>query len=253
MFEGPRLKIKRANQHIGELNESLNAFVKTDFCRISLENNGGKYIVKMDTTKPLPCEWPLIIGDAIHNLRSALDIAQCELVSLAGGAPTDWTRFMFAENRNELIDKLGKGVLKGAPDVVVMIADVIKPYTTRDNPLAAMHSLDIADKHTLLLPVIGITQLRGMDATIAGFGKLTNNTFSVSHGAIMFPVISDAPIQITRQGEPSFGITFGEGQPLEGQAIIPTFHQLSQLVSNVIDTFEDTIRARQRIVGSLKR
>src|SRR5450759_4965557 len=31
MFEGPRLKIKRANQHISDLNEMINTFVESDF------------------------------------------------------------------------------------------------------------------------------------------------------------------------------------------------------------------------------
>ena len=31
LFRGSKLKIKRANRHIDELNEALNAFVETDF------------------------------------------------------------------------------------------------------------------------------------------------------------------------------------------------------------------------------
>ena len=250
MFEGPRLKIKRANQHITTLDESIKEFIKTDFCRFSTNYDPDSKLNSLDfqMLRDPPCDLPLIIGDAIHNARSALDIAQYELVTLVGCTPTEWTRFMFFENRDELIDKLGKGVLKGAPDIVTMIADEVRPYKTNDNPLVALHLLDIADKHRLTIPVFGIATLNHVDARATGPNlsmRLKDCTFRVDQGGVLQAIGVAGNLQIENQGQPVFSVLFGKGQALEGQPILSRLHQLSQLASGVIDIFENTVTARE--------
>lgn len=81
-FCGPRLKIERAKQHIADLHSSICAFATTDFCSLDVnqEVETGKYCLKVAVKEPLPHEFALIIGDAVHNLKSALDITVNEVV-----------------------------------------------------------------------------------------------------------------------------------------------------------------------------
>ena len=46
MFLGPKLKIERANKHIGELQAVLDAFLKTNFYRLGIDKNpkGGQML-----------------------------------------------------------------------------------------------------------------------------------------------------------------------------------------------------------------
>ncbi|HEY0940326.1 MAG TPA: hypothetical protein VGE08_09545 [Steroidobacter sp.] len=250
MFKGPRLKIKRANKHIADLNDAINAFVQTDFYALSIEpdGNSGLNFLKFRQTQKTPCEFALIIGDAIHNLRSALDLTHCETVTRVGGTVTDWTRFAFFKDRQELVSKLGKGVLKTAPDIVDFIADVIEPYDTGNNPLSALHALDITDKHLLLLPVFSVAAIRG-DFKIFSEKAPTprymrNVTFGVGEGGVLKILGMPGKFDIEGDFQPSFDITFGQGQALEGEPIIPTLHQLAQLVSNIVDKFENRLLTR---------
>jgi hypothetical protein len=105
IFRGSRLKIERANKHIQELCSVVTAFFQTDPYRIDIENNPyrGLSQVRFQFTGALPSEVPLIIGDAVHNLRSALDLAVCHAISLGGGNPSKYTRFPFAENLDKLV------------------------------------------------------------------------------------------------------------------------------------------------------
>lgn len=252
VFKGSRLKIKRANQHISELNNVLNAFVETDFYAFDFhkdEKVAGNQVLKFSLIKDIPCETSLIIGDAIHNMRSALDLAQCELVTHVGGAPTDYTKFIFRETRKELVDALNGGELKRAPDMIDFIADVIKPYATGNNPLYALHTLDIADKHLILLPVFSIGSVRiNMDIKnfrTGGVGYIRDMLYVVDSGGEVHDLSIPDGFEYECEYQPAINVVFGKGQALAGEAIMPTLHQLSQLVSGILDALEKALLARK--------
>ena len=112
LFHGPKLKAKWANHHIDTLKDTLNAFVKTDFYRVRIEKDvevkGRKTDpptdrVEVVVTRDLPDEVPLIIGDVVHNLRSSLDLAMCEMIEGLGGTLHRHTHFPIRETRQEVI------------------------------------------------------------------------------------------------------------------------------------------------------
>jgi hypothetical protein len=82
-FTGPRLKIKRANKHILELNSVFETFVQTDFHELVVKNdaNTGQDILQFRMLRTVPEDTATIVGDAIHNLRSALDLLVCNTVA----------------------------------------------------------------------------------------------------------------------------------------------------------------------------
>jgi hypothetical protein len=51
------------------------------------------------------------------------------------------------------------------------------------------------------------------------------------------PISTGAKLHIKDYGKPSIGISFGKGQPLEGEPVIPTLHNLAQLKGGIIETF----------------
>jgi hypothetical protein len=128
IFHGAKLKIQRANRHMGELNTVLNAFLKTNFYSLGVERNAnGTNTIKFESTRALPSEVPLIIGDAIHNLHTALDLMIWEIESGIGKADRS-SKFPFYEARSEVLSAIENGNLKAAPDICRLIIDEIKPY-----------------------------------------------------------------------------------------------------------------------------
>jgi hypothetical protein len=89
MFESAKLKLDWSNKHIGDLKSALDLFRQTypDAVRIDHDVDTGKVTVILYARHevPTPGNLSLIIGDAIHNLRTVLDHAMWELIGLDGG------------------------------------------------------------------------------------------------------------------------------------------------------------------------
>lgn len=261
MFEAARSKIKWANKHITDLNDALKAFIQTDFCDFAVEHNPqtGDYVLAITHKLSLPCEIGLMVGDALHNLRSALDIAYVEAVMLAGCTPSDRTQLRFFNTRDELISTLGKGILQTAPDIVDVIADLVKPYATGNNPLFALHDLNISDKHIRILPVVSvghvvIDHVDLISESGAPIGVIQGCTATIREGGKLCIYGQSGPYaKFHAQGriEPSFVVHFGKvGNVLEGKPLVPTLNQLSKVVSGVVEIFEKAIQTRNALTGA---
>ncbi len=246
LFSDSKLKIKRANQHIKELDEVLIAFGKTNFHNLDIESDpqGGGYVLKFESTQPIPDQAPLIIGDTVHNLRSSLDLMACEIVRRAGHTPDKYTKFPFRNDRQELVNTINGGKIKAAGRTIIdLIVDIIKPYKGGNNALCALHDLDVMDKHKLLIPIVSVTALIGVDVADEAGNTLRNTTLTVAQGGKLNAVMFNTPAKITNYGQPTFGIFFDKGQAFEGQPVIPTLHELSQLVLGVVYTIEEAYLA----------
>jgi len=86
---GAWLKVRRANKHIADLHELLLAFSNSNFHSVRIVRESGTNFVHFDvdmTKFPLD-DCALIMGDALHNLRSALDLLWYQAVQMCGGTP----------------------------------------------------------------------------------------------------------------------------------------------------------------------
>jgi len=252
-FNAPRLKIKRADKHISELNSVFERFIQTDFHELVIKDdaNTGKDVLQFRMLKTLPEDMPTIIGDAVHNLRSALDLLICKSVAVTHPNQslryvhfpfgTDITREEFIKRfENEIVHKCLSAELWG--DIV----DVIQPYKGGNRAFCALHELDILDKHELLIPMLHIAALTDVhieDETGAFVIKGTLSIQFSNPGGV--PVgwstafAKRDKIHIYDKGKPTGDILFHEGLvPLESQSIIPTLKQLSELVLGIVERFE---------------
>ena len=68
-------KILRACEHFQFLDEAVRKWQDDSPYRLLPEPNanGSKYLLRLRFLKPIPPEWSVALGEAIHNLRSALD------------------------------------------------------------------------------------------------------------------------------------------------------------------------------------
>lgn len=86
LFGSAFQKVERANQHILDLQNAFNTHREGHGYNLRSELDAdGATIFYIDFFPSLPPDVPLLIGDAIHNLRSALDHATWELLGLDGG------------------------------------------------------------------------------------------------------------------------------------------------------------------------
>jgi hypothetical protein len=80
ILAGPNLKVKRAHRHIDELqrmtdplDHSLYEITVSKVRRSVLHLDATDYQLTYRPKEPIPETLALIVGDAVHNLRAALD------------------------------------------------------------------------------------------------------------------------------------------------------------------------------------
>jgi hypothetical protein len=245
-FHGARLKIERANQHIKDLYRQSREFSNTRPYNISVENNPetGDSFLKISTGEPAPDKMLLTVGDAIHNLRSALDFVMSDIEFETTGARDPHTHFPIRPTRDELVNAInGRLKKKGqwAPKTILdFIVDTVQPYETgRGKPLWALNAIDIEDKHRLLIAKKDVTHIRTIHCKDGSGENFTVTEWAMIHPSVsIYHCFGRKNVQITDKGEASIGIVFGDGMPFYGKAILPTLANLSHFVSGTINSIE---------------
>jgi hypothetical protein len=95
-LRGARIKIDRAKEHFDNLNMAIRTFGAGRPYRVEIKKdtyNPSHEEYHFRSEAPIPDKWGAILGDCVHNLRSALDLLVVELVLANGGVPTDYTSF----------------------------------------------------------------------------------------------------------------------------------------------------------------
>ena len=235
-FDTSRLKLKRARYHIGDLQTQIQQYLMRG--PIYLEIAEGttqsrqKWIVRV--REEVPTDFAAIIGDVIHNLRAALDIMACELVRLNGESDDD-VYFPFAKGAQHLEETIrSRNMHRASPQAIALLKS-LKPYPGGNDPLRAIHDLDIIDKHQALIPVshaVGPPDLPGL-ARIR-FGPVEDGMWvGVPDGHGVF--------QIGWTLRPEFRMDFPPlpvlNLPFASQEIVPTLISLANLVGGIIESF----------------
>lgn len=226
-FTGPALKIQRSAYHRRALDEALKAFAKTMPYNIGPAPDGTRHWA-VNLTRSFPDDVPLILGDAIHNLRAALDIAACDAVR-TNGKSTDKVKFPFAATAEQLEELLSKEIKKAGPDVVEVIRSY-KPFIGGHRDLRGLHDLDIADKHQLILPVDVSPKMTHTRIEAPGM----NLTFINSTFRNVRYLSPSGPMKVTHEKpmEPHF--SFGPETPFDGEPVIEVLERLAKLADNLV-------------------
>jgi hypothetical protein len=239
-FKSSHLKIERAKHHISDLNAKVAAFAKRHPYRLLVEADPkapGECYGVIRVREELPGIVPIILGDAVHNLRSALDHMACELVRRNGGS-TKRVQFPFAASGDDLEKAIKHGHIDRASPQVLDKVRSLKPYKRGNEALRAVHDLDITDKHDSLVTVGQLAGFRHIDLVGRGVTIEGVSFGPVIDGMQVIRFSCDGKAQINHDHEIIVSVTFGRGQPFQGQPVIPTLHQLTELVDGVVRSFE---------------
>jgi hypothetical protein len=156
-----RLKLDRAKEHIEAFRQDLEVFFKRDpppFGFRSKESPGAdktvEYVLYAIVRKPPPPEFALVIGDAIQNMRSALEYFAYELSS-PKARESGTTSFPIYTRKPKRFIPPGISTVRGYEQAFIKR---LQPYVASkipsNDPLAVLRKLSNLDKHQLLIPVI---------------------------------------------------------------------------------------------------
>jgi hypothetical protein len=144
------LKLAHGRKHLDALDAEFWRFHADNSYTVVIEHDSdqSKYLARFKVLKPMPQHnWGLILGDAVHNARSALDYIAWRL---AGSDPTDTkTQFPICADPTKFYSNR---VRRMHPEVQTLIRD-LQPYQRPDpyhHPLWLLQELDARDKHKLI-------------------------------------------------------------------------------------------------------
>jgi hypothetical protein len=242
-FANAHLKVERANKHIADIEQRLRASSDTYGPMMHIDmKTGEKFLDYILTDRTLRPDLALIVGDAVHNLQCALDIAWCAAVRLLHPrASSKYLKFPIYKTRHQLKSTLTES-RKIPPSSVLfdLVVNRVKCYEGGDTDLLALHHLDIDDKHHLLIPMLAVTGVEGVEVE---HEDGTVNRYEI----MLVPPNSyrtTVPLnsKIKNHGEVRFEVTFGKGTPLEGIEVIPTLKRFSWKTSRIVRVLQRTAR-----------
>lgn len=156
-------KLGRAEIHLKALQDQVATFLDSEpyGIREHFHPDKGSYCLTIEVRHEPPLLLSVILGDLIHNLRSALDHLAWQLVLANNSEPTKRTQFpIFTSDpvSGEPLNKLTRNV-KGMDKTVVDELRRIQPHTAGDradhHSLAILAKLSNEDKHRLPIACFG--------------------------------------------------------------------------------------------------
>jgi hypothetical protein len=238
-----REKVTRAKKHLADLIAIRNTFIgqaEPDMIKVYTDPETGNEITKITKIVAPPPDIALIAGDAIHNLRSALDHLAYQLVFVKTKKkpPSSIYYPIFADAKSYETGKIGKvkGMSKEAEDLI----DASKPYLGGTDELYWLHTLDIADKHHAL--VVTVVAVAGAWViSPARWFRPDHKTCYTLHN-IRTP-LNVGDIVLIREPncedkvDLSFDVGFGEPEIVKGQPIPKLLDDISNLIDGLIVSF----------------
>jgi hypothetical protein len=162
MPDSAMLKIDRAKKHARDLHE---LFRKNRPFSYILETNikTGQRSTGAKRNEAVVEAASLIIGDIVHNLRSAIDHIYWEIVSPFANGPSELRRVQFPSSETEakVCESIKHRLGDRAGERFFSAVKTLKPHGEAggNELLYLLHELDIHDKHKLLIPTGDYTQL----------------------------------------------------------------------------------------------
>jgi hypothetical protein len=249
-------KIQRAKKHIEELISALEAFWDSEpnSVRFEDEPTTGRRTYYLDRVTDVPLEIPVIIGDVLHNLRSALDHLAYQLPVIPSQTGPRWTQFPIVESAAKyMASDVRRKVQVFRPDVVKTL-DVVKPYKGGNELLWRLHSLNTIDKHRLLLTAcitntartMTPTEREELDKMFRGSypGETTPDLTRTLKAVATVPLIAGAKLHTVSQSELEpyiqfhFDVAFNEPDIIECQSVVETLHEMAKLVGKIVLDFD---------------
>ena len=249
-LEGPRAKVQRAQHHVQEPKGAISEFLTRLPYRFTVEADPDQAYQRIVITgaKSIPSTISLIIGDAIHNLRSALDHVAWELFR-SRGIKDQAIQFPVLSTAKVANQKISD--LQAANPAAANVLASLKPYRGGNLALYGLHRIDIIDKHRLFVRT-GRIPGQQLSSFVSRHGTVTIITNRGANLEMMrkgyWRIPAARPL---RDGDAVFAhvdIAFAFARPFAGEAVVPLLSDLADYINKVIGSFEAHCFRKEPIV-----
>lgn len=159
LLEGARAKIERALDHFQKIEAAIDQLWASEGESAPVPSHkmeGQHLVVFRARSAPLHPSLPLLVGDCIHNARSALDHLAFQLAMLNHASPEAASRISFPVylTRREFQNATRNKIAPFISAEALAEIEKLQPYSNGDGKqevLWVLSQLDIIDKHRLLI------------------------------------------------------------------------------------------------------
>ena len=251
---GSFLKLDRAKKHLKELRCEIADFESRDPYLIVYEQKveGGEIVCRLSVNQfPPSKEWGVIIGDIIHNLRSALDLLACCLVkanTVGADCKNPRVSFPISDSKKNFEDT-GIKRIEGASNSAKTIIKGLEPYKGGNNLFYWISGLDNLDKHRLLIPTFTPVNISSahfensapIDPTKSAFVKIQQaQAPPFENNAEMFrftPINCTIKPKMNMDANMSLAVAFRDTELVDEHPVLPLLRDCTYVVEQTLILF----------------
>jgi hypothetical protein len=222
-----RAKLDRADEHLRELRDEIQAFANTEpYSVVNEERAADLDVARIWVRDYPPLKLGLIFGDVLGNWRSALDNLANDLVRLNGRDPGAGTSFPIFSDPGDF-DRRGANRIRGVSQEHAAIITGLQPFQNDWDPtiqaLLTLNKYVNADKHRAIHATLtAITEAHGYAASLRRADNNSEFSFEVDpvgfdrhleHGLEIAHIKWQQPVPIPKPqmtGEFPVEIAFGQ-------------------------------------------
>jgi hypothetical protein len=248
MFEVTNKKIELTEHQLTDLEAGIAAFLRGNTCtwESSIDPDNGILSFAARSSEQLPLDLTLLLGEMITNLRSVLDLAASELISI--DCKTDDIRMIFptAAKQTDYVT-LCRNIKTRRDDSKAFFMNLAVYPEGAGKVLYGLDQLDSASKHTVLTPVIGVAKI--------GPVKITNDSAPSTVASMECSMDMDGctrlmglkvgtSAEVDNNAKPTFDLYFGDVGQFKFQKIVPTLKTLASAVKDTARHIEKFVITR---------
>ncbi len=231
-----------ANRHFRMFGEEATAFFEANPPELVTETDAdtGWQVVKLKLRTRFPDEFSAIIGDCLHNLRSALDYA---IVELAGDSKAS---FGFNVSKDAFTKTIQNGKYSALSQEAIDVICAAKPYKGGNDMLYGLDRARNVGTHRFLIPTAhNIRSIYLSNAVLIDATFINGERSRLDDG---IPLVRIAPGGhfLTSQREGDFrlgvGVLFGEVEGIEYKEVESTVPEMHRIVSQIVSDLAATIK-----------
>lgn len=270
-LESAYLKVERAQEHILELELEIHSFMTSNPYAVWRDDDTveGDIVYKLSSFPGYPPRILILIGEIVFNLRSALDHLAYQLVLLSGEAFNERRiYFPIGNSFNEFKRIMRTGEIKKINRTSRRRLIALKPYRSGNNGFWILNELSNRDKHRLLMglqtkfffeeghepmePKLNVWEISPngeispaersyFDILPIRNSKTTSNSVELlvplESGQEVYRYVANWDFSYHQHLRFAFDIVFGEPETIEGQPIVSTLKQLTELLDETLEFF----------------
>lgn len=235
-FEEAKLKVQWAQSHVYQLIDQYRAILDSDIARVTVERDGktGKQFLEIHDPQELPPMVALVVGDIVHNLRTAFDYVAI------GATGVDSIALPVGRTRSDIVAKSNhyRMIKSNNSALADFIIDEIQPYHRGKFMLWELSELDRLDKHRLILPTVHCVHRLGMVLEDERGKKFENQWVTSRSSSRIRTLPGEGPFKIKHQGQSGVSVSFGPGTPFNDEPVLETLDSMVRLAPQAIQAFE---------------